>query len=55
VRSRWTKNNLYLLFVCKYEELHLKTEPATDRETNALWNWDVAEAFIGSDFANIRR
>src|SRR5205807_1247945 len=24
-------------------------------ETNGLWNWDVAELFIGSDFQNIRR
>ena len=26
-----------------------------DIETNELWNWDVAEVFIGSDFKNIRR
>jgi cytochrome c553 len=55
VRSRWTKKNLYLLFICKYRELHLRPDPTTHRETNALWNWDVAEAFIGSDFENIRR
>jgi hypothetical protein len=24
-------------------------------ETNELWNWDVAELFIGTDFKNIRR
>lgn len=23
--------------------------------TNELWNWNVAEVFIGSDFKNIRR
>jgi cellulose/xylan binding protein with CBM9 domain len=55
VRSRWTKDNLYLLFVCPYEELHLKPSPNTLAETNELWNWDVAELFIGSDFQNIRR
>jgi hypothetical protein len=55
VRSRWTKDNLYLLFVCPYEELHLKPSPNTLTETNELWNWDVAELFIGSDFQNIRR
>jgi hypothetical protein len=55
VRTRWTKNNLYFLFVCPYEQLHLKPEPKIDRETNELWNWDVAEAFIGSDFTNIKR
>lgn len=55
VRSRWTKNNLYLLYVCPYEELNLKPNPETKKETNQLWNWDVAEIFIGSDFQNIRR
>src|SRR5664279_3353400 len=55
VRSRWTKNNLYLLYICPYEELLLKPSPDTVGETNQLWNWDVAELFIGSDFQNIRR
>lgn len=55
VRSRWTDNNLYFLFICPYEQLHLKPNPQTDVETNELWNWDVAEAFIGSDFQNIRQ
>ena len=53
VRSRWTKDNLYFLFICPYEELHLKPEPNTRQETNQLWNWDVAEVFVGSDFADI--
>jgi len=55
VRTRWTKNNLYILFVCPYEELNLKPNPNTSSETNELWNWDVAEAFIGADFKNIKR
>jgi hypothetical protein len=55
VRSRWTKENLYLLFVCPYEELHLKPSPDTVKETYELWNWDVAELFIGSNFQDIRR
>ena len=55
VRSRWTKNNLYLLYICPYEELNLKPNPNTKEETNELWNWDVAEVFLGSDFENIRR
>lgn len=54
IRSRWTKDNLYLLFICPYEELYLKPSPDTANETNKLWNWDVAEAFIGSDFQNIK-
>ncbi len=55
VRSRWTRDNLYLLFIGEYEQLHLKPDPKTDQETNELWKWDVAEAFIGSDFEHIRR
>lgn len=55
VRSRWTKQNLYILFICPYEELNLKPNPNPSAETKELWNWDVAEAFIGADFQNIRR
>lgn len=55
IRSRWTDRNLYFLFICPYEQLHLKPNPNTKAETNELWNWDVAEAFIGSDYKNIRR
>lgn len=55
VRARWTKKNLYFLFICPYEELHLKPDPTTTTETNQLWKWDVAEIFVGSDFQNIKR
>jgi hypothetical protein len=55
VRSRWTSDSLYVLFVCPYEELNLKPSPDTVAETNKLWNWDVAEIFLGTDFENIRR
>lgn len=55
VRTRWTKNNLYFLFICPYEQLHLKPNPNIHQETNELWNWDVAEVFLGSDFADIQR
>src|ERR1700710_980984 len=55
VRSRWTTDSLYLLFVCPYEELNLKPSPDTLGEANKLWNWDVAEIFLGTDFENIRR
>lgn len=55
VRSRWTPSYLYLLFICPYEELNLKPSPDTAKETNELWNWDVAELFIGSDFDDIKR
>jgi hypothetical protein len=55
IRSHWTNDSLYLLFISPYEELNLKPSPDATSETNQLWNWDVAEAFIGSDFQNIRR
>lgn len=55
VRSRWTGRHLYLLYACHYQELNLKPNPSTTTETNGLWNWDVAEAFIGSEFSNIQR
>jgi hypothetical protein len=54
-RIRWTKNNLYILITCPYETLYLKPDPKTSEETNELWNWDVAEAFIGSDFNDIKK
>jgi hypothetical protein len=55
VRSRWTKQHLYLLYVCPYARLNLKPNPMTSAETPRLWNWDVAEAFIGSDGVRIGR
>lgn len=55
VRARWTKENLYLLYVAPYDNLNLKPDPDPVNETNRLWNWDVVEAFIGSDYKNIRQ
>ncbi len=55
IRSRWTGENLYFLFICPYEKLYLKPDPQPTVETNQLWKWDVAEVFIGSDFQNIRQ
>jgi hypothetical protein len=55
VRAVWTKENLYLLYTAPYDELSLKPDPDTVNETNRLWNWDVVETFIGSDFDNIKR
>ncbi len=55
VRARWTKQNLYLLFVCPYDELNLRPLPTSRQETNELWKWDVAEVFIGTDFHDIGR
>jgi hypothetical protein len=55
LRSRWTDKNLYLLFICHYEQLYPKPNPSTTTETNRLWDYDVAEAFIGSNFQDIKR
>lgn len=55
IRSRWTDRNLYVLFSCPYDSLNLKPNPDTRSETPKLWTWDVAEAFIGSDFDHPER
>jgi hypothetical protein len=55
IRSRWTDRNLYFLFICPYETLYLKPNPATAADTDKLWDWDVAEVFVGTDFQNIKR
>jgi hypothetical protein len=55
IRSRWTNGSLYLLFICPYAELNLKPDPSTATETDKLWDWDVAEAFIGTDFGDIKK
>jgi len=55
IRSRWTDEHLYFLYICPYTELSLNPSPVVSGETQRLWHWDVAEAFIGSDFENIGR
>jgi len=55
IRSVWSDKNLYFLFICPYEEFHLRSNPSTTTETNRLWEWDVAEVFIGTDFENIKK
>ena len=55
VRSRWTDKNLYFLFVCPYEELNLRPSPQTESDTNQLWEHDVLELYIGSNFDDITK
>jgi len=55
VLSRWTDKYIYFLFVCPYKELYLKPNPDASHETNELWNWNVAEVFLGSNFQDIKR
>src|ERR1051325_8942585 len=40
IRSRWTNDNAYFLFICPYEELYPKPDTVTAKETNKMWNWD---------------
>jgi hypothetical protein len=53
VRSLWTDKNLYILFTCPYEELNLKPDPDTTKDTWRLWEWDVAEVFVGAEMDKI--
>lgn len=55
IRSLWSDKYLYLLYTSPYEELFLKPDPTITEETNKLWEWDVAEVFVGADFKNIRQ
>jgi len=55
IRSRWTKDNIYFLFMGPFRQLYLKPQPDTAHETYELWNWNVAEVFIGTDFKDIQR
>jgi len=55
IRSRWTNEHLYLLYICPFDELNLKPAPTPGAETPRLWNWDVAEAFIGSEVERLGR
>lgn len=55
IRSRWTDTHLYFLFIAPYETLSLNPAPSTSEETNRLWQWDVAEVFIGSALDDKRR
>jgi hypothetical protein len=50
VRLRWTRTNLYFLFVCNYQTLSLRAGiPVLDRPTPELWKHDVAEVFIDGE------
>ena len=50
VRSRRTKKNLYFLSSVLNDKLNLKPSPSISTETFRLWDWIVAEVFIGADF-----
>jgi hypothetical protein len=54
VRAFWTDTDLYFLFRCPYTVLNVW--PADNSKPHPkLWDRDVVEMFIGSDWQNIRR
>jgi Tfp pilus assembly protein PilF len=55
VQGFWTDTDLYLLFTCPYRKLNVFEPPQNDRPRNKLWDRDVVEFFLGSDWNEIRR
>ncbi|MCL4850355.1 MAG: carbohydrate-binding family 9-like protein [Bryobacteraceae bacterium] len=53
VRSIWTGQNLYFLFISRYETLYPRPNPTPEKEAWGLWDYDVVEVFIGSHLENI--
>jgi hypothetical protein len=53
IRSVWTPENLYFLFISNFETQHLTPKPDTQKETWGIWDYDVVEVFIGHDLKNI--
>ena len=47
------KEPVFLVTVLN-DKLNLKPSPSISTETFRLWDWIVAEGFIGADFQNIR-
>jgi hypothetical protein len=45
VRSRWTKDHVYFLFIAPYEKLTLNANPDSQNETYRLWEKDCFEWF----------
>lgn len=54
VRLLWSDEYLYLSFESPYEQLSV-WEPAQSEERLGLWDYDVVEAFIGSNLDAVRQ
>src|SRR5512143_1003735 len=50
VRSRWTNEYVYFLFIGPYQKLTLKPDPDITNETYRLWEKDCFEVYLGADF-----
>jgi len=46
---------LYLLFICPYKKLNIFEPAQNDQPRNKLWDRDVVEFFLGSDWSEIRK
>lgn len=56
VRLLWSNKFLYLSYECPYREISSWLPlPAQKQERQGLWDYDVVEAFIGSDPNHINR
>jgi hypothetical protein len=56
VRAVWTKDELWLLFSCGYDNITIGPGAQTAKETSELWDRsDVAEAFIAPNPGDIMR
>jgi len=54
VRGFWTDSDLYLLFICPYNQLNLWLPADNSKDRLKLWDRDVVEFFLGDNWANIR-
>jgi hypothetical protein len=55
IRSRWTRDHLYFLFIGHYDALNLKPNPETSVETDRLWLHDCFEVYVGADLEHTNR
>ena len=55
VRSRWTRDYVYFLFIGPYQNLTLNPNPDTTNETYRLWEKDCFEVYLGADFERTNR
>ena len=55
VRSRWTKEYVYFLFIGPYQKLTLKPNPDLANETYRLWEKDCFEVYLGADLEHTNR
>jgi len=54
VKAFWTDSDLYLLFVSPYTELNLWLPADNSKDRLKLWDRDVVEFFLGSDWNDIK-